>query len=140
MKTPLERQECSEFHRQLSQLVVLGSTKHLAHFEWIHVANERKTSMRYGALLRQMGVKPGVPDYFVWGVNGESKFIAFLEFKRSKGTRKVDLESDRLKRLTPDQRAFRDRQVKVGIYYAIPYTAKEAIDTLFGWGLLKEGR
>jgi hypothetical protein len=30
-----------------------------------HVANERKTSISYGSLLKRMGVKAGVPDLFI---------------------------------------------------------------------------
>ncbi len=57
---------------------MLGKETHeqLALFEWIrlhpkiapyamHIANERKSSPQYGALLKRMGVRAGVSDIFV---------------------------------------------------------------------------
>lgn len=67
----------------------------IALFDWIrlrpdiepyawHVANERRTSISSGRLLKRMGVKPGVSDVMVAIPSGGYHGL-FLELKAGKG-------------------------------------------------------
>lgn len=47
-----------------------------------HVANERKTNVVRGKLLKDMGVQAGFPDYMIFGSNGNA---SFFEVKVKKG-------------------------------------------------------
>jgi hypothetical protein len=62
---------------------------------WFHIANQRQTSVRVGAKLKRMGVKPGIPDLcIVW--RGR---VIFIELK-SEGGRVKSTQSDMLSALT----------------------------------------
>lgn len=50
----------------------------------IHIANERRTSMQQGKLLKKMGVMPGVADLFI-GVSRGTFHGAWIELKEGKG-------------------------------------------------------
>ena len=52
-----------------------------------HVANERQTSLKIGAYLKALGVKKGVPDYWVLLKN---KKLLVIEFKTEKGTVSIE--------------------------------------------------
>lgn len=47
---------------------------------WCHVANERKTSVIQGAILKAKGVKPGVPDVLIFEGRGGFSGLA-IELK-----------------------------------------------------------
>lgn len=84
-------------------------------FIW-HVANERKCSLRQGALLKRMGVKAGVSDIFVAKAS-RSFHGMFLEVKTKKG------------KATPSQKKFIEDMRMEGYEAVIAYGADEAI----GW-------
>lgn len=54
---------------------------HLRYATW-HIANERQTTARNGAVLKAKGVLSGVPDYVI---NYKGKTL-YIEFKSEKGT------------------------------------------------------
>jgi len=47
---------------------------------WMHVANERRTTLRAGARLKKKGVKAGVPDVIVFEPKGRYNGLA-IELK-----------------------------------------------------------
>lgn len=95
----------------------------IAEMEFWHTANERKCSPRQGALLKALGVKPGVAD-FIFILKGPKVF--FLEVKTQNG------------KLSPAQKDFRAAVEALGCSYAVARTLDEAIDTLIGWGCIQE--
>ena len=50
---------------------------------WCHVANERKTSLQSGKILKKKGVKPGVPDCLIFTPNKKYNGLA-IELKSEK--------------------------------------------------------
>ena len=60
----------------------------------MHIPNERKCSPRAGARLKAMGVRKGVPDYFIAVAKGAYHGL-FLEMKRrDQRNRKKRIEQD----------------------------------------------
>ena len=54
---------------------------------WCHVANERKATKKQGVRLKKKGVKPGVPDCFVFEPRGPYKGLVIeLKIKPNKLT------------------------------------------------------
>ena len=88
----------------------------------VHIANERKCSLRYGNQLKRMGVRPGFPDYFLPYSSYDSDrdqfyFGLFIELKK-------DIKS----KITDEQIQWIDYFNSVGFYVAkIAYGADEAI-------------
>lgn len=93
-------------------------------FLYFHVPNEvADKNPRFGAHLKQMGKRAGIPDYvFIWK-NG----YGFLEFKKDEKTplsdsqKKIRVELDRL---SVDK-------------YEVVWTVEQALETLIKWGILK---
>lgn len=81
-----------------------------------HFANERKCSIHQGRLLKRMGVKKGVSDFFlavpILDNNGIGWAGLWLELKVGKG------------RLSPEQSAFLNRKLQRG-YKAIGVWGEE---------------
>jgi len=65
---------------------------------WCHVANERKTSLKAGARLKNKGVKSGVPDCVIFEPKGTFNGLA-LELKIKPNTT-TDNQKEWLKRLS----------------------------------------
>lgn len=84
----------------------------------IHIANERKTSPMYGYTLKQMGVRPGIPDLF-WPkpIQHTHTFYhgLFIEVKTAKG------------RLTSIQQETIDQLNEDGYYACVAYGARNII-------------
>lgn len=82
-----------------------------------HFANERKCSIQQGRLLKRMGVKKGVSDFFLaLPIDGYSGF--WLELKVGKN------------KITPEQKQFLDRKLLRGYLCAACWgfeAAKELI-------------
>ena len=80
----------------------------------IHIANQRKTSLQAGALLKKLGVKAGVSDIFIaWPTN--QYFGLWLELKTHKG------------KLSAEQHVFMERMSKVGYKAMVSFGLDEAI-------------
>ena len=89
-----------------------------------HVANERKTSMYEGRLLKRLGVISGVPDVFIMLPNHRYHAL-IIELKAGKG------------KLSPAQQTFLDNMNSQG-YCAVCChgfeAAKAVIETYMGGG------
>lgn len=78
-----------------------------------HFANERKCSMIQGKILKRMGVKKGVADFFLaLPLDGYSGF--WLELKVGKN------------RLSPDQQEFMKRKTQRGYLCAVCWGFEDA--------------
>lgn len=100
---------------------------HLEYFgrpdwEWTHPASGEHRDKRTAAKLKAMGTKPGWPDLIF--VSPEGIFHG-LELKRE-GTG----------RLSPAQRAFRDRCLERGWFYAVADNLNDALTVLRSWGVI----
>jgi len=90
------------------------------HGTWFHIPNEGKRSPAYGALLRAMGLLPGVPDY------------AFLT---SDGGYLLELKVGRNKQ-TPHQLMFERWCGRGSVPYRVVRSVEEAETQLSRWGVL----
>lgn len=87
-----------------------------------HVPNEGKRSYRVGALLKAMGLVPGVPDYVCIPNKGTAFFIEFKDKKR---------------KLTENQEAFRLMCSEMGIDWFLVRSSQEAIEVLKMKGIIQ---
>lgn len=85
-------------------------------FIW-HTANERKTSKASGALLKRMGVKPGVSDITI-ARPSNGYYGAFIEVKAGKN-KPTELQLDFIKTMNAE-----------GYYATVCYGADETIHTI----------
>lgn len=81
---------------------------------FFHIAGERKCSPQYGAILKRMGVRAGVADYFFPRGNMTKKG-AWLELKTITG------------KPSPAQREFMRDMVSEGYDFMFAYGSDEAI-------------
>lgn len=91
---------------------------------WFHPPNGEARSARTGARLKAMGVLAGVADLAVVLPGG---LVRFLELKTPKG------------RLSPPQKAFRERCEASSVLYETATTPEEVEAVLRGWGALRGG-
>jgi len=89
---------------------------------WFHPANGELRSDSTGALLKRMGVRPGVSD-LLFAAPPRARLHA-LELKR------------RGKRPTPEQTAFLDAVRAIGGLSEWTDTYQQAIEILIGWDIL----
>lgn len=96
---------------------------------WLHCPNGGKRSKREASKLKAMGVVPGTPDLlFWWGVPQHFSGSVLLnagaiELKSATG------------RLSPEQKAWRDRFQAIGGKWALARSYQEVKDTLLLWGV-----
>lgn len=98
---------------------------------WWHTANGN-VGARYGAKLKRMGVKPGVPDFTIliptpttdFG-GGRDPMVAFLELKAGKGV------------LSEPQKLFRDAVDRIGCFHHVSYDYDDAVKWLRNMGAIK---
>lgn len=113
----LGRRKNEEALEQIKALDWLRDTRpDLAHAA-IHIPNERKANPWYGAFLKKMGVKRGVPDLF-WPKPRLGYHGLFIEVKKIKG------------RPTKEQREFIKEVVCDGYYASFAYGHQEIISIL----------
>lgn len=101
---------------------------HLTVMEWvrchptikdfvIHIPNQGKRSLRYGKLLKDMGMRSGVSDLFIamakHGYHG-----AWIELKQKKG------------RLSSEQKQFQIDMSEQSYYVTTCYSIERAINTI----------
>ena len=67
----------------IEQIKVIEWLKNCTKLPYIHIANERKTSIQNGSLLRRMGVRKGCSDIFIPRAYGEFHGL-FIELKAGK--------------------------------------------------------
>lgn len=92
-------------------------------FDLIHIANEGSGSVKRGALLKQMGVRAGVPDYLV---SKDGIPVGWVEVKFG------------YNKLTDEQRKFRDMAKAGGFKFAEIRSLQAFKDILCEWGVYSE--
>jgi len=91
--------------------------RHVGKYGWIHVANERRTSPRQGAILKAKGQKKGFPDILIFtNANSNIKGIV-IELKRRDGKSKP----------TQEQTRWLEELTKKGYVCNVCYGCQEAI-------------
>lgn len=92
-------------------------------WQWTHIPLGEKREPKTGALLQDMGTKPGWPDLIFLHRLG---FVYFLEFKSAIGE------------LGASQFLFRQsiRHFE-NVHFAVARSIDESIDVLVGWGVLE---
>lgn len=88
--------------------------KHHPELPFMHIANERRCSPQAGALLKRMGVKPGVSDLFFPRGNSNASGL-WLELKSETG------------RATPAQISFMKEMRLEGYEAEVAYSWQEAL-------------
>lgn len=86
------------------------------------VPNGEKRHISVASRLKAEGVRRGTPDIFICLPEGR---IAWLEMKAAKGS------------LSPEQKAFRDKVLALGHFWAVAKTVDEALEHLTKWNALK---
>lgn len=87
----------------------------LKHIVAVHIPNESKRSVAYGAKMKRMGLRKGFPDLFI--PTARHGFHGLF----------VELKVDKSGRVRPEQKAWRDYLNKQGYKALICYGAGEAI-------------
>lgn len=90
---------------------------------WFHVPNGEKRDARTAAILKQMGVRPGVADLVFLCVPP-----ACIELKTPTG------------RQSPPQAEFEAECSPLGVRYAVCRSVGEVAQALALWGLVRPGR
>ncbi len=90
----------------------------LKHIIAIHIPNESKRSVAYGAKMKRMGLRKGFPDIFIPTARKDFHGL-FIELKR-----------DRKSRVNPEQTAWITYLNKQGYKAMICYGATEAINEI----------
>lgn len=80
----------------------------------IHIPNEGKRSVVEGAMLKRMGLRPGVPDLILPVSDGKHNCL-FIEMKRTKKSR-----------ISPDQKQWIDDLNKAGCKAMVCYGWEDA--------------
>lgn len=89
---------------------------------WFAIPNQSNRHIQNAAKMKAEGVRSGIPDLCFLLEQGR---VAWLEMKTQVG------------RLSDTQKAFRDRALALGHYWAMARSVDEAIPHLTEWGVLK---
>lgn len=117
MQAPPPKEQ--EIHVALVELLEQAT---MPNWIYYHTPNGEKRDPRTAALLKAMGVKPGVADFtFI----GPGPHIVFLELKRQSGT------------LSKAQQEFRAHVRACGCTYHLAYDLDDAIGTLRDYGIVR---
>ncbi len=92
-------------------------------WRWCHVNNKAKDA-REGAIMKRMGVTPGIPDFILFSPFHDRPCHG-LELKRVGG------------KLRPEQEAWRDWALAYGWHYEVAETLGQALTALNSWGCLR---
>lgn len=112
-----------DLHRAAAQFLILAVPP--GEMDWHHPPNGEVRSPRTAAKLKGMGVRAGVADFCCTLRGGQ---VGWIELKAAKG------------RLSPEQRAFRERQEALGARYAVVRSLDELESTLRAWGVRLRAR
>lgn len=105
---------CLTFFAEMKRRILNKQFKGLV----FHLANEGKRAKTSAALVRAMGLIPGLPDYLVmWRDNDELK-VCFIEFKAPKGKE------------SPYQAFFATWAESIQVRRALCYSSEEALALL----------
>lgn len=98
-------------------------------FLWTHVPNGGWRSPRTAGILKAMGVRKGVWDYYFRNLVGgpERGHAHWIEMKHGRND------------LTPEQEEWRDHLTRLGDTFHVCYSAKEALASLVREGFLPMG-
>lgn len=103
--------------------------------EWIHIDNgqvaggNRKARAIAGSMAKQMGTKPGFPDYqFFWRGADDRPRMGWLEMKVPGG------KLTTCKYGGYCQTWWRDYALKLGVPWVVAYSIDEALTALREWG------
>jgi hypothetical protein len=107
MKLSGETLECIKFSDWLNYNPLLKNL-------YFHIPNERKCTPMHGRILKRMGVRAGVYDYFIMKPSGQYHGL-FLEMKFG------------LNKLSDKQKKFKEHADKEGYKTVTCYTADDAI-------------
>ena len=91
----------------------------------LHPANGGRRDAKTGAMLKAMGVKPGVADIILVRQGG---YMAFIEIKAGKGSP------------SPAQRDWQDWCGENGVPYAICRNLSDVQNVLMDWNIPLKGR
>jgi hypothetical protein len=117
MRAPSPKEQ--DIHLALAQLLQQALAPNWIYY---HTPNGEKRAKATAALLKAMGVKPGVADFtFI----GPGPHIVFLELKREGGT------------LSKAQQEFRAHVRACGCTYHLAYDLEDAIGTLRDLGIVR---
>lgn len=94
---------------------------------WWHTANGN-VGPKYGAKLKRLGVRAGVPDFTLIVPEGNDHYVAFIELKSDKG------------RLSEPQKQFRDAVVEMNCTYRTIHDLDEAVQFLTAIAAIKPMR
>ena len=83
----------------------------------MHFPNEGKRSPRYGKLLKDLGMRPGVADLFI-AMGKHDCLGAWIELKTSKGV------------VSPEQKAFLSAMEQQGYFTTVCRSIEDTIDTI----------
>lgn len=107
---PTEHQECVAFYDWAIH-------NHLVRDYIIHIPNEGRRTFNSGRKLKLIGLRAGVPDYFIAIPNGKHHGL-FLEMKRQGLEKQAKREN---------QLAWIERLIENGYYACMAYGADQAI-------------
>ena len=110
MRPPTEYQECVVFWKWVK---LNNSIRDLT----FHIPNEAKRSIGAACALKNTGLVPGVPDYFIALPRGLFGGL-FIEMKRN---------SKKLSKISTDQKLWIEKLLKNGYQACVCYGAMEAI-------------
>ncbi len=94
----------------------------LPEWQWCHIPNGELRDKRTAGKLKQMGAKPGWPDFVLIPPAGQ---LHSLELKRIGET------------LSDAQEDFRGWCIRHGVPYCVAWTIDEALAALDAWGCLR---
>lgn len=89
---------------------------------WFAIPNQSNRHIMNATKMKAEGVRSGIPDLCFMLENGR---VAWLEMKTQVG------------RLSDTQKAFRDRALALGHFWAMARSVDDAIPHLTEWGVLK---
>jgi VRR-NUC domain len=94
----------------------------LPEWQWCHIPNGELRDKRTAGKLKQMGTKPGWPDFVLIPPAGQ---LHCLELKRIGET------------LSDDQEDFRDWCIRHGVPHVVAFTIDEVLTSFDQWGCLR---
>jgi hypothetical protein len=118
-RAPVIRPKESRLHFDIVRILNDHAKPGWIHF---HAANGERRDIKTGARLKNMGVRPGVPDLILFSPVGK---IHLLELKRNG------------ENLSPSQEEFRGWAIRTGVPFVIAHSFDEALIALDAWDALK---
>ena len=118
-KAPVERSKEIALHMAVAKLLRQHAR---SDWQWTHIDNGEVRDPRTAAKLKQMGLRPGWPDFVLVPPTGR---LHCLELKRLGET------------LTPEQESLKLWAARHGLPFVVAYSIDEALVALATWGALR---